>query len=425
MKRYNVIIPAALLLFGLINGCTPILVKTQDTIKKDSYAFTSTPLPVEPKTPFPTANVDYDNHNRMIFFDCTNGKMKTIDSDAWDIAIAVGDVPDSFRLPDGSTSSAPKAIYAVTNSGDYGEHVRLRPFKAGTTSTDYMGKRLDEIKQVSFKYGEQELSPFQNDPDNPAASVANPFYEALTNGKHYLLKTGKTDDTAKVYEIWFDSITPAVGAAFTLHVKPATLSAAAPGAAQPKTIAGFGAEYMLTGTINGDYSFNYIKLGATAASARILDTEHDNIPKKNEWQLLFVRTNVYAKEMGQMLKNDGIVSTSSILTNSPAGVETAALYGWDFPEVTAVPKPAHFIKQVDGVGKGFANSLNDDPEKRRKAWYYGLNMPPTFYLSRITYVFKWGVPSNMHYVKFRPGTFYGPNGEKFYVTFRYAHATAP
>ena len=160
-------------------------------------------------------------------------------------------------------------------------------------------------------------------------------------------------------------------------------------------------------------------------TSKILDTEHDNIPKKNEWQLLFVRTNVYAKEMGQMLKNDGIVSTSSILTNSPAGVETAALYGWDFPEVTAAPKPVHFIKQVDGVGKGFANSLNDDPEKRRKAWYYGLNMPPTFYLSRITYVFKWGVPSNMHYVKFRPGTFYGPNGEKFYVTFRYAHATAP
>ena len=420
MKRYNTIIPAALLLFGLINGCTPILVKTQNTIKKDSYAFTSTPLPVEPKTPFPTANVDYDNHNRMIFFDCITGNMQTVDSTAWDIAIAVGDVPDSFRLPDGSTSSAPKAIYTVTNSGDYGEHVRLLPFKSGTTSTDYVGKRLDEIKQVSFKYGEQELSPFQNDPDNPAASVANPFYEALTNGKHYLLKTGKTDDTAKVYEIWFDAITPAVGAAFTLHIKPATLSAAAPGAAQPKTIAGFGVEYTLTGTVNGDYSFNYIKLGATAASAKILDTEHDNIPKKNEWQLLFIRTNVYAKEMGELLGTDGIVSTSSILTNSPAGVETAALYGWDFPEVTAIPDSAYFAKQIDGVGKGFANSLNDNPEKRRKAWYYGLSMPPTFYLSRITYIFKWETASQPHYAKFRPGTFYGSNGEKFCVTFRYA-----
>ena len=421
MKRYNVIIPAALLLFGLINGCTPILVKTQDTIKKDPYTFTSTPLPVEPKTPFPTANVDYDNHSRMIFFDFNTGIQKTVDSDAWDIAIVVGDTPDN--IPTGSTASAPKAIYAVTNSGDYGEHARLLPFKAGTTSTDYMGKRLDEIKQVSFKYGERELSPFQNDPDNPAASVANPFYEALRNGKHYLLKTGKTDDTAKVYEIWFDSITPVVGAAFTLHVKPAELSQAESLETKPKTVTGFKAEYTLTRNINGDYSFNYIKLGTD--SARILDKDHDGIPQKNEWQLLFVRTNVYAKEMGQMLKNDGIVSTSSIFTNSPAGVATAALYGWDFPEVTAVPKPVHFVKQVDGVGKGFANSLNDDLEKRRKAWYYGLNMPPTFYLSRITYVFKWGVPPNMHYVKFRPGTFYGPNGEKFYVTFRYAHATAP
>ena len=119
MKRYNVIIPAALLLFGLINGCTPVVVKTQDNaIKKDTYTFTSVKLPAEPKRPFPTVNVDYDNHSRMIFFDFNTGIQKTVDSDAWDIAIVVGDTPDN--IPTGSTASAPKAIYAVTNSGDYG-----------------------------------------------------------------------------------------------------------------------------------------------------------------------------------------------------------------------------------------------------------------------------------------------------------------
>ena len=416
MKRHILITLPMLLLFGLISGCTPVVVKTQDNaIKKDTYTFTSVKLPAEPKRPFPTVNVDYDNHNRMIFFDFNTGIQKTVDSDAWDIAIVVGDTPDN--IPTGSTASAPKAIYAVTNSGDYGEHARLLPFKAGKTSADYAGQLLNKIQQASFKYGEQELSPFQNDPDTDAP-VANPFYTALETGKHYLLRTGKTDDTAKVYEIWFDGITPAVGASFTLHVKPAELSQAESSETKPKTVTGFRAEYTLTGNINGDYSFNYIKLGTD--SARILDKDHDGIPQKNEWQLLFIRTNVYAKEMGELLGTDGIVSTSSILTNSPAGVETAALYGWDFPEVTAIPDSTYFAKQIDGVGKGFANSLNDNPEKRRKAWYYGLSMPPTFYLSRITYIFKWETASQTHYAKFRPGTFYGSNGEKFCVTFRYA-----
>lgn len=416
MKRYTLIMPLALLIsifgltMGLLNSCTPILVKTKDNIKKDSYTFTSNQLPVEPKKPFPTANVDYDNHNRMIFFNFNTGEMQTIDSTAWDIAIVVGDTADT--VPTGSPLPAPEAIYTVTNSGDYGEYTRLLPLKAGKTSADYIGQRLNEIKQVSFKYGAQELSPFQIDPDT-GTPAANPFYAALTNGRHYLLKIGKTDDTAKVYELWFDPITPIEGTAFTLHVKPAILSET-----EPKTISGFMPEYILSESINGNYSFNYIKLDTD--SAKVLNKSRDGIPEKNKWHLLFMRTNVYAKEMGELLGTDGLVSTSSILTNSPAGIETAALYGWDFPEVTAVPEPAYFVKQIDGVGKGFANSLNDDPEKRRKAWYYGVNMPPTFYLSRITYVFKWKTPSKIQYAKFRPGTFYGPNGEKFYVTFRYA-----
>lgn len=420
MKRYTLIMPAALvisiagLLTVLLTSCTPVVVKTQDTVKKDTYTFTDIQLPAQPKEPFPTANVDYDNHNRMVFFNFITGKMQTIDSTAWDIAIAVGDTPDT--APNGSALPSTETIYTVTNSGDYGEHARLLPFKAGKTSNDYLGTALAKIQQVSFKYGEKDLSPFQSDPDTDKPT-ANPFYTALKNGTHYLLKTGKTDETAAVYEIWFDPIIPAAGASFTLHVKPAILSHAGTSEATPKTITGFEAEYTLTGNINSSYSFNYIKLDST--SARIL-TKSDGIPEKTEWQLLFTRTNVYAKEMGDLLNTDGIVSTSSILTNSPAGVETASLYGWDFPEVQKVPDSSFFVKHINGVGKGFSNPFKDDPEKRRKAWYYGVSMPPTFYLSRITYVFKWVASSTTHYAKFRPGTFYGPQGEKFYVTFRYA-----
>jgi len=290
MKRYIFLILQGLLisLFGLITGCTPVLVKTKDNVNKDIYTFTSDQLPVEPKKPFPTANVDYDKHNRMVFFNFNTGTMQTINNTVWDIAIAVGDTSDT--APSGSALSAPDKIYTVTNSGDYGEYTRLLPLKTGKKSADYLGQRLDEIKQVSFKYGEQELSPFQTDPDT-GKLTANPFYAALTNGKHYLLKIGKSDDTAKVYELWFDKITPAVGSSFTLHVKPAILSET-----EPKTINGFMPEYILSENISGNYSFNYIKLDTD--SAKVLNKSRDGIPEKNEWHLLFMRTNVYSKEMG-------------------------------------------------------------------------------------------------------------------------------
>ena len=357
MKRYVLLILLVIGISGLINSCSPTIVEQPKKYIKDNYTFTSIALPVSPKKPFPAAAVDYDNHNRMVFFNFKTGEMQTVDSTAWDIAIAVGDTPDP--LPGHSALPSPERIYTVTNSGDYGELVRFLPFQTGKTSADYAGQRLDEIKHVSCKYGEPELPPFQSDPDT-GKPAANPFYHALTNGKHYLLKTGKIDGTAKVYEIWFDPVAPSEGALFTLHVKPAILSAA-----EPKTITGFQAEYTLSGTINGSYSFNYIKLEQT--SARVLTKSADGIPERTEWQLLFMRTVVYSKEMGELFSTDWIVGTSSILTNSPAGVETAALYGWDFPEVTAVPDSGFFKKRIDGVGKGFANSLKDDPEKRRKA----------------------------------------------------------
>ena len=107
MKRYIFLILQGLLisLFGLITGCTPVLVKTKDNVNKDIYTFTSDQLPVEPKKPFPTANVDYDKHNRMVFFNFNTGTMQTINNTVWDIAIAVGDTSDT--APSGSALSAP------------------------------------------------------------------------------------------------------------------------------------------------------------------------------------------------------------------------------------------------------------------------------------------------------------------------------
>lgn len=417
MKQYRNVFAAAGICFALcmLNSCDPIIVKTDKNYIKDDYTFTSETLPETPVTPFPIANVDYDNANNMVFFDFAAKKQYSVKNDIWDIAIVVGDKPD-WETAASAANPSNTAIYTVTNSGDYGENTRLLPFKAGKSEMDYIGLKLSEVRQVCFKKGETDLSPYQNDPDDPETGtpVANPFCNALSNqGKKYFLRVGKNFDTAKLFVIWFDPIsTITAGQSYTLHVKPVMLDA-------NKTISSFGTEYTCTSTINNEYSFNFIKLYDNE-NPKVLD-ELDGIPKKNDWQLLFMRTNIYSKEMGEVFKNDGIIGTSSILTNSPAGVQTAALYGWDFPEVTKLPDDKHFKCVINGVGKGFANPLKDDPEKRRKSWYYGLNMPPTFYLTRNTYVFKWGTGANTHYAKFRPGTFYGPHGEKFYVQFRYAY----
>ncbi|MEL3905633.1 MAG: hypothetical protein P1P65_01190 [Treponema sp.] len=413
MKRYTPLCVPAVLFFGLLilTACSPIIVKTDKNYIKDRYDFLpNESLPEMHVEPFPVANVDYEHKNQMVFvnFSDSKGKLaiKEISNTVWDIAIVAGDEPDS----DGNGS-----IYMVTNSGDYGENTFILPFADGRTMESYRGSNISIVRQVCFKKGETDLSPYQNDPDSGSTPVANPFYEALKNGKKYFLRVGKNFDDAELFVIWFDVMSSvAAGQTYTLHVKPVTLTEIN----GSKNITGFGTEYTLTKRIDNDYSFNYIKLLKT--SARVLNTD-DGIPKKNEWQLLFIRTHIYSKEMGEVFGNDGIIGSSSILTNSPGGVQTAALYGWDFPEVTNVPADKHFKRIIDGVGKGFANLLNDDPEKRRKAWYYGLNMPPTYYLNRNTYVFKWETAEGVKkYAKFRPGSFYGPGREKFYVQFRYA-----
>ncbi|EFW36664.1 HmuY family protein [Treponema phagedenis] len=388
----------------LLNSCKPIIVKTDKNYIKDDYNFTEITLPEKHIEPFPTASVDYDHVNNMVFFNFENGKQWAVKNDVWDIAIVVGESADS----DGNGP-----IYTVTNSGDYGENTRLLPFEDGKDENHYKGKgmKLSDVQQVCFKKGATDLSPYQNDPDTKTP-VANPFYNALTNKKKYFLRVGKNYDAAKLFVIWFDhtaSLLP--GTSYDLHVKPVILGS-------NKSITDFGTEYTLSGTIDKNYSFNYIKIYDDRKPTIL--SESNGIPKKNDWQLLFMRTNIYSKEMGEVFSNDGIIGSSSILTNSPGGVETAALYGWDFPEVTKVPTDQHFERIINGVGKGFANPLKDDPEKRRKSWYYGLNMPPTFYLTRNTYVFKWEAGSTTKYAKFRPGSFYGPHGEKFYVQFRYA-----
>ncbi len=381
---------AVFIIIILLAGCEPMIIETEPDYIKEEYSFTNTPLP-EGKE-IAEAVVDYDTQNNSVFFSFETGRTYSVDHDVWDIAIAVGPENDD--------------VYVVSNSGDYGENTRIWPFESGHNEDDYKGKELSSIQQVSFKAGQSKISPYQEDPDT-GTPVANPLQDAVKTGRKFFLKVGKYNESARLYVIWFDvDANPEAGDSFKLHVRPCTIS--------NKKVSSFGTEYEINDTIDADYSFNYMKLGN--GSGTVISKPGGNIPKKTEWDLLFTRTNIYSPEMGEVFKNDGIIGSSSILINSPGGVEAAPLYGWDFPEVTNVPDGKYFKKEIDSIGHGYANPLKNDIEQMRKSWYYGLNMPPTFYLSRITYVIKC---TDGDYGKFRPGSFYGPGGQKFYVKFRY------
>ncbi len=393
MKK--IFISFILLIFCI--SCKPIIIKSKTNYIKDNYSFTNKKLSSEKK--ISKAVVDYNNENNSVFFSLKTGKIFSVKNNCWDLAI----ITDNGN------------IFVVTNSGDYGENTRLLPFKKGSSETDYLnganGFTIKKIQQVSFKKGRKELSPYQNDPDT-AEPIANPIYNALENEKRYFLKVGKTIDKAKVFIIWFSKITsPSIGSNFTLNLKSCTfdMNSQHLTSINPSV-------HTITGSISDSYSFNFIKLNKIGG--KILNKTDDGIPEKEDWDLLFTRTNIYSKEMGEVFGTDGIIGTSSILINKYANVEAAPLYGWDFPEVKFVPEAKYFKKDIDTIGHGYSNPLENDENKTRKAWYYSLTMPPTFYLSRITYVIKC---TDGNYGKFRPGSFYGPKGEKFYVRFRYAY----
>ena len=404
MKRLIFCMGAALIL----TSCEPIVRDVSPSYIQEPVDFTD--IPIDGAAKFATADVDYDNKNMMVFFNFAAGNATAVRHDIWDIAIVTDKKKEKVE------GALQDDIYVVSNSGDYGESAQFLPLADGADAADKcIGMRLTDIRHASF------IDTTEDVPDSQKAkSDHNPLRNALTNGKSYVLRTqtrkeGRTEAEVRVFHIRFDKTAGELKdkTPFTLHVTPLDFSA------DTGKITGTGTAYTLSRQINGDYSLNYIKLEKDSALFLPDPDNGKGIPKKNEWQLLFTRTSIYSKEMGEIFGTDGIVGASSILTNSPAGVETAALYGWDFPEVIRVPQEKHFELRLDGIGKGFTNPLKDDKEKKRKAWYYGVNMPPTFYLNRITYVFQWQDAQGRKYAKFRAGTFYGPQGQKFSVRFRY------
>ncbi len=300
-------------------GCEPIVLKSDDDTIKDDYLFTGKKLSNDTKIAL--ANVDYHNINKnaTIFFSFKDKKIYEIPHDSWDIAITTDKEGNAF---------------VVSNSGSYGASVRVLPHAKKLKNDYYVGKPLKAIQQVSFKNGKKELSPYQNDPDT-GTPVANPLHNdnALTDERKYYVLTetaiaqsgGSKTEHIQLFRISFVKMTaPKAGDAFTLNVEPCSIVESAGG----KKLAAIDyAGYTVTGTISEDYSFTYIKLKEDSGTV-VTESEWGAVPKKHEWDLMFTRTNIYSPEMGEVLKNDGIIgSEAATAPRSTATRSSAAKRG--------------------------------------------------------------------------------------------------
>lgn len=420
--------------FGLIGlfftffltSCEPSVIKLPKKVKKDAYELNPS-ISFKPMTSKPwnsqedfeayLANVNYDTRdNSMIFVNTVTLAQKVVPHDIWDIAI-VADKTQPF---------------VVANSGDYGRGVKFKQMPSGWTPLSAIGTHAVDIRNLSFADHKKNPTPYQED--------ANPLRDALKNGAWYMVTSwNNTFTEMQVFAIRFrPTPEPKIGTKIGLNYVKYEIRKIGEAGSQIddpyKTIESIDNQnnyqniYLFESfPISDNFSMIYFDLpnrklinGDTSENG----IRRSGIPTRHDWHIMFNRTDFYSKEMGDIFKNDGIVGDSSILINTQGGVEVAPMYGWDFPEVKSAPSAKHFKKNIDAIGGGYVNPVAPDLEKLRKAWYYGENMPPTFFLNQNTYVIKSPVKGDdgnlkTYYSKLRPGSFYGPDGEKFYVRFRW------
>jgi hypothetical protein len=163
----------------------------------------------------------------------------------------------------------------------------------------------------------------------------------------------------------------------------------------------------ITGLTDG-FGWLYLKL-VGAGGPRVLNTGTElstgapAIPPAADWDLLFTRTIELQTEDGSTVSSQmPVASRSSVLLNTYKGVEAAAVE-LSMEQVVNITD-LNFSVEVDAIGY---------------SWYSMAGMPPTFTVSNKTFVIK---TAEGNYAKFQPGTFYGPNNESFYMTFRYLYS---
>lgn len=454
-----------------IFGCEPRVIELNKKIIKEDYNFTDKAFPEMTSKPWflknkqdkDTANckyvvdVDFENRNKMVFLNLEDLVQHEVDHDAWDIAIM-------------RDRGAP---YVVTNSGDYGSGVTFELMSdmsltnSSSKPEDALGVRAMDINKSSFLKKSNYPRKYQKEA-NPIKDALKQKNEGGTLDQYYLIHAWDSNYmTSEVFAIKFEE-SKEVGYDYKLFVTKFSIKEVEDGVEDThktikdvinkepyevnidfKKFEDYGGIYiklnhLKPGELLGEFDdeatsiiegrpqiINMVDFHPTANFDEELEASKkpkctnsgahgevgikNFIPKKANWHLEFNRTTVYSKEMGELMRTNGLTPTSSILLNGAVNVEVASLIGWDFPEVTNVPVPETFDKSMMAIGAGYVNPIESDFEKMRKAWYFSKTMPPTFLLNQNTYVVK--TPKG--FAKFRPGTFYGPHGQKYFVHFRH------
>ncbi|MDR3303739.1 MAG: HmuY family protein [Treponema sp.] len=322
------------------------------------------------------AKVDYSVANRAVFFDFSTGTITELNHDFFDIAMCA----------DGSL---------IANSGSYGSGVWVYATNGTDITADFTTSQAD-VKDYTFRtgtplYGYQSVA-------NPLATLAEPNAPS----KVYLIKVQYDATVAAVYfKVIFNMVMTAAQS-YDMTVVPG-LGAGDSGrvalSATPITgitgPAGFGYFYFKLVGEGGPRLLN----GATT-----LRDGAPEIPKAAEWDILCTRTIELQSTDGITLETEmPVTGRSSILLNTYKEVTAAKVAGKAIDEVTAIPEGAAFSGEVDAINY---------------SWYAMAGMPPIFSVAKNTYVVK-TVEGN--YAKFQPTTFYGPDGQSFYMTFQYLY----
>ena len=336
-----------------------------------------------PVYPTATAKVDYNgtgpNSKRAVFIDFSSDTVvRELPLDFFDIAF----------------ETAKKTI--IANSGSYGSGVLV--YKTDKTDiTEDLSSLQDNVKEYTFAeetnfYDHQtEANPFKGEIGAGSAMGAG-------SGKVYLIKTG----AGNFYKVIFDiigmvSMSPAPTAGYKI-----TVVKGLNGEDSAKTVI----EDNTSGIGNG-FGYIYFDLDATNGPmalngpAALKDGVTLDIPKAAEWDLLCARTNELQSTNGTTVEPQmPVASRSSILLNTYKSVEVYIATGKTIDQVLNLDGLTASTA-IDAIGYG---------------WYSMAGMPPTFSVATNTYVVK---TVEGTYVKFQPGSFYGPNSESFYMSFRY------
>jgi hypothetical protein len=345
--------------------------------------------PIVPVYDTAVARVDYGGANRAVFFDFSTGKTTELAHDFFDIAIdASGNI--------------------IANSGSYGSGVQV--YKTSTDATDIgddLSGEAANVKEYTFRDGVTLYNivgggtPYQIT-ENPLGTIPPPITgggpPSFPESDVFLIKV-QYGNTPEYFKVTF-KMTMMGAQTFDVKVVPNL-----DGSAETTINAA------ITGITNG-YGWLYFKL-VGAGGPRVLNNgttwlgtgaDAAAVPLAADWDILCTRTNEFQSTNGTDLAADmPVASRSSVLLNIYKGVEAAKATGKTMEQVLNT-SGLTFSGEVDAIGY---------------SWYNMTGMPPTFYITPNTFVVT---TAEGHYAKFQPGTFYGPNNESFYMSFRYLYS---